>query len=133
MCAATQAWKDGMTTTLYKELQSSKAVKYQAIFLLAVLGKYFIYILVRRLSWLLHAILLAHQYGFRRLRGRTLSFRILQRLIESSGISKSGLFIFYIDLGTFFDRIPQRKLWRALRELNLAHGPRWPVASAKAP
>ena len=64
-------------------------------------------------------MLLEHQYGFRPFRGRILSLSILQRLIESSGSAKTGVYAIYIDLEQCFDRIPRRKLWRALRKRGI--------------
>ena len=104
------------TTTLFKKLDPSKAVNYRRIIFLAVLGKCFVYILIRRLVRLIDSLLLEHQYGFRPFRGRIQSLRILQRLIESSGTSKVGMYAIYIALEQCFDRIPRRKLWRSLRK-----------------
>ena len=64
-------------------------------------------------------MLLEHQYGFRAFRRRLLSLSIVQRLIESSGSAKTGMYAIYIDLEQRFDRIPQRKLWRALRKRGI--------------
>ena len=75
--------------------------------------------IIRRLVWLIDSLLLEHQYGFRPFRGRTQSLRILQRLIESSGSSQVGMYAIYIDLEQCFDRIPRRKLWRALRKRGI--------------
>ena len=93
-----QAWKDGMIITLFKKLDPSKAVNYRGITLLAVLGKCFVYILIRRLVWLIDFMLLENQFGFRPHRGRIQALSILQRLIESSGTSKVGFYAIYIDL-----------------------------------
>ena len=94
-------------------------MNYRGITLLAVLGKCFIYVLIRRLTWLMDDMLLEHQYGFRPLRWRILSLSILQRLSEPSGSAKSGLYAIYIDLEQCFDRIPRRKLWRVLRKRGI--------------
>ena len=114
-----QTWKNGMIITLFKKADPSKAVNYRGITLLAVLGKCFIYILIRSLTWLMDYMLLEHQYGFRPFGGRILSLSIWQRLIESSGSAKSGLYAIYIDFEQCFDRIPRRKLWRALRKRGM--------------
>ena len=66
-----------MIITLFKKADPSKAVNYRGITLLAVLGKCFTYILIRRLIWLMDYVLLEHQYGFRPFRGRILSLSIL--------------------------------------------------------
>ena len=108
-----------MIITLYKKLDPSKTVNYRGIALLAVLGKCFICILIRRLVWLIDFMLLEKQFGFRPYRGRIQSLSILQRLTESSGSSKVGMYAIYIDLEQCFDRIPRRKLWRALRKRGI--------------
>ena len=114
-----QTWKDGMIITLFKKADPSQALNYRGITLLAVLGKCFIYILIRRLVWLIDSILLEHQYGSRPFRSRFQSLSILQRLIEPSGTANSGMYAIYIDLEQCFDRIPRRKLWRALRKRGI--------------
>ena len=102
-------------------------------------------------------MLLDNQFGFRPYRGRIQALSILQRLIESSGTSKAGVYAIYVDLEQCFDRMPRRKLRRALRKRGIpkkfvnfdgtptltlgveyvpntsfAHGSRSPVAFAKA-
>ena len=65
------------------------------------------------------AVLLERQYRCRPYRGRTLSLSVLQRLIWSGGTLPGGLHALLIDLEQCFDRIPRRKLWRALRRRGL--------------
>ena len=64
-------------------------------------------------------MLLENQYGFRPHRGRIQGLSILQRLIESCGTSKVGMYAIYNDLEQCFDRKPRRKLWRSLRKRGI--------------
>ena len=50
-----------MIITLFKKAAPAKAINYRGITLLAVLGKCFIYILIRRMTWLFDYMLLEHQ------------------------------------------------------------------------
>lgn len=69
--------------------------------------------------WVIDVVLLEHQYGFRPHRGRLQSLSVLQRLIESGGTLPQGVYALFIDLEQCFDRIPRRRLWRALRRRGL--------------
>ena len=67
VCAhVAQSWKDGIITTFFINLDPTRTINYRGATLLAVLGKCFVYILISRLIWALDAVLLEHQYGFRR-------------------------------------------------------------------
>ena len=106
-CAiAARTWKDGVIITFYRKADPTNAVNHRGIILLAVSGKRSTCMFARRLKWLLAAIFVGHQYGFHPYRGGILSLSILQRLIKSSGMSNSGFFAVYVDLGQCFDRIP---------------------------
>jgi hypothetical protein len=109
-------WKRALLVALYKGKGDPRACdNLRGISLLAIPGKVYAALLLRRVSQHLDSRLLEAQCGFRPGRGITDATFTLRQLMGKAWEYAAPLHLAFIDLRKAFDSVPRGALWRVLR------------------
>ena len=116
------SWSTGIMCPIHKSGPTSDPTNYRGITLLNCMGKIFNAVLKNRLTeWAERTeILRESQFGFRKNRRTTDCIFILNALIEQAKISKTNIFICFVDFRKAFDSVDHSSLWNRLISLGIS-------------
>jgi len=112
-------WQRSELTVLYKKGDTKECKNYRGISLLAVAGKAFAWIILKRIKRKVEARLRENQAGFRSGRGCVDQIYALRILLEKCLEYKIPGVVTFVDFKAAFDSVHRPSLWRILKEYGI--------------